>query len=35
VRDAALTPSAQQFLLMLRARWGQMRLRNSRRKAND
>jgi LysR family transcriptional regulator, transcriptional activator of the cysJI operon len=33
VRDAALTPSAQQFLLMLRARWGQMRLRNSRRKA--
>jgi DNA-binding transcriptional LysR family regulator len=24
VRDAALTPSAQQFVLMLRARWGQM-----------
>jgi DNA-binding transcriptional LysR family regulator len=32
VRDAALTPSAQQFLLMLRARWGQVRLRNLRRK---
>ena len=31
VRDAALTPSAQQFLLMLRARWGQMRSRNLRR----
>jgi DNA-binding transcriptional LysR family regulator len=33
VRDAALTPAAQQFVLMLRARWGQMGLRNSRRKA--
>jgi LysR family transcriptional regulator, transcriptional activator of the cysJI operon len=32
VRDAALTPSAQQFLLMLHARWGQTRLRNSQRK---
>jgi LysR family transcriptional regulator, transcriptional activator of the cysJI operon len=32
VRDAALTPSAQQFLLMLRARWGQVRSRNLRRK---
>jgi LysR family transcriptional regulator, transcriptional activator of the cysJI operon len=32
VRDAALTPSAQQFLRMLCARWGQMRSRNLRRK---
>jgi hypothetical protein len=23
VRDAALTPAAQQFLIMLRTRWGQ------------
>jgi LysR family transcriptional regulator, transcriptional activator of the cysJI operon len=33
VRDAALTPSAQQFLRILRARWGLMRSRNSRRTA--
>jgi hypothetical protein len=33
VRDAALTPAAQQFVVMLRARWGQMGFRNSRRKA--
>jgi LysR family transcriptional regulator, transcriptional activator of the cysJI operon len=32
VRDAALTPSAQQFVLMLDARWGQMRSRNLHRK---
>jgi DNA-binding transcriptional LysR family regulator len=31
VRDAALTPSAQQFLVMLRARWSQMGSRSVRR----
>jgi hypothetical protein len=29
VRDAALTPSAEQFLIMLRARWGQTPSRRS------